>query len=476
MPDWGALIRSAALPFVGAALGGAQAGSRQGVNMDEFNRVLAENAERKRQQAANRAQWEALRTITGGAVPPEQISAAEAGGLDPGAIQFMLPKTTRDPYTGEVLRTDPLTGQMVSEGVVGIPRPAKTASQPVVYDAKRGVMVNKATGEVISPPGLPPLPPPRPRETVEEYAAKQAAGAKARLAAEMGVYDTATGGMPAAPPGTETAAPNRPVNESVLQGVDPGTQDMVRLLTDYKIPLPSGFALRSPRWMRLLTLAAQYDPSFDATQYNVRMGVRRDFTAGPSSKVVNSINTVIGHLDTLQKRAAELHASGSVPLNWSRNFMRTYYKGNPQVKNFNIARDAVANEMTRVFRGTGGSQKDIEGWKTSFSAAGTPEQLQGGIDQAIDLMESRIEALQNQYERGMGRPLDFQLLSPRAAQVLGQLRSGATPGVTAGVPAPAPVPTVTGKLTVRRKSDGQIGVISPQYFDPGKFEKVEEPQ
>jgi hypothetical protein len=172
-----------------------------------------------------------------------------------------------------------------------------------------------------------------------------------------------------------------------------------------------------------LSLASQYDPSFSASQYNVRMKTRLDFTSGQSSRVVNSLNTVMGHLDTLKKRAAELKPGWSPAYNYLSNLLKTQ-SGSPVVKNFLMARDAVAHELMRAFRQTGGSVSEVREWQSNISQAGSAEQLDGAIDQALDLMDSRLEALRNQYEKGMGKPLDFDLLNPKSQEILARLRSG----------------------------------------------------
>lgn len=159
MPDWGALIRSATLPLLGAATGLGQAASRQTIDMGQFNQLVAESAERKRQQAANRAQWEALRTITGGTVPPEQINAAEAAGLDPSMITSMMNQYQITPG-GEVAEFPPFGVPRKVEGLQFQPRTTTRApgAPPVSYDARRGVLVHRDTGEIVIPSGLPPLP------------------------------------------------------------------------------------------------------------------------------------------------------------------------------------------------------------------------------------------------------------------------------------------------------------------------------
>jgi len=197
-------------------------------------------------------------------------------------------------------------------------------------------------------------------------------------------------------------------------------KNIANQLVNYKIPLPSGFALRSPYWQTVLGIAGDIDPTFDATQYNVRLKARQDFTSGKSAQNIRSINTLIGHLNTLEDKAKGLE-NGSVQL-WNKiaNTGLTQ-TGDPRVVEFNNAANAVESELAAVFKGTGATDQEIKQWRQSLGASQSPEQLKKGIQTAIELMGSRMDALQNQYEVAMGKPKDFRFLSSRSQKILKNL-------------------------------------------------------
>ncbi len=221
----------------------------------------------------------------------------------------------------------------------------------------------------------------------------------------------------------DALAPGRPVNEAAFAGVSPQMASTVKQLADYKIPFPSGVALKTPYWQRVIDLAGRYDPSFDATQYGTRVGVRRDFTSGPTSKALGSANKAIHHLRTLREKGRLLNNYSNPMVNWGANLAKQQ-RGKDVVNNFNTARDAVAMELTKFFRGTGGNKSDIDSWKSVLSPNASPEQIEGAIHTALDLFDGQIQSLQDRYERGMGRPLDFKLLSPDSEAILSELRGG----------------------------------------------------
>lgn len=210
-------------------------------------------------------------------------------------------------------------------------------------------------------------------------------------------------------------------NERALQGVSAGDAAVIKQLAEYKIPLPSGMALRTPYWQNILGRTALYDPTFDATQYNVRMGVKRDFTSGTSSKTALSLNTAIGHLESLAKAADELDNSSFTPLNSIVNRIQPL-AGDPRVKKLNTTANAVAGELATVFKNTSGTDQEIKSWREQFSAYDSPRQIkEGGVNQAIELIGSRLGALRNKYEQGLGKPIDFQILSPKSRRILKSL-------------------------------------------------------
>ncbi len=207
------------------------------------------------------------------------------------------------------------------------------------------------------------------------------------------------------------------IGEKALEGVDPGMASVVKQLTDYRIPLPSGMALRTPYWQRVLELAAAYDPTFDATQYGVRLAARKDFTQGKAAKNILSLNTAIRHLETLQKASDGLQNRGLTPWNSVVNTVQSK-AGASRVVRFVTAANAVENELAALFKGTGATDQEIKAWRGSFNENMSPEQLRVSITQAVELMGGRLAALQGQYQQAMGKPAAFTMLNKKSRETL----------------------------------------------------------
>jgi hypothetical protein len=214
--------------------------------------------------------------------------------------------------------------------------------------------------------------------------------------------------------------------------------DQIKALADGRLAFPAGFALKTPYWQSMLSLTAQYDPTFDAINYGSRAATRRDFTAGKSAQSANALNTVLGHLDSLGQAADELRNT-SIPLwNSMANAVQSG-TGDPRVKKFEATKKAVVDELTRAWRGTGGSEGDIKTWSSTMNASNSPEQLHGVIGQIGELLESKIGALNDQYRKGMGTTAGgLDLMSQNSAKVLQKIKKRAgidTPSQNAGTSA-----------------------------------------
>lgn len=173
-------------------------------------------------------------------------------------------------------------------------------------------------------------------------------------------------------------------------------------------------------WNAALEMAMEQDPTLSEMSYPTRQATRRSFTSGPDSKNVTSINTLIGHLASLDKSAKGLGNIWSPSLNWLGNVMQTGV-GNPKVTKFNMDLGAVESELASVFKQTGATDEEIKAWRQRISSSQSPAQLDATVKEAVSLMGSRLEALRNKYEQGMGTSRDLQILSPKSRKILGDL-------------------------------------------------------
>jgi len=244
----------------------------------------------------------------------------------------------------------------------------------------------------------------------------RAAASERRAAKE---FDVKYGMRPA--PGDATKS-----GEEYLATLPPALAGQVRAIAEGRRAFPTGMGLRSPQAQELVAAATQYDPTIDAANAATRAATRKDFTSGKAAQNLTSLNTAIGHLATLRQSARALNNTKLRAWNTVGNYLANE-TGDPRVRNFSIARQAVASELTRAFRGTGGSMTEVKDWENSINSADSPDQLEGAIQKATELLRSRLDAMQSQYQQGLGRSADvMQFLTPKNRQVLENLETGGT--------------------------------------------------
>lgn len=205
--------------------------------------------------------------------------------------------------------------------------------------------------------------------------------------------------------------------EDYLKTVPPRLQELVKSIADYKADLSKVTSLRGNERQRLAAMVMQYDPTFDMSQYGARSALRREFVSGKAAANIRSLNTAVGHLNDLSKAAGALD-------NYSWQFINSVTNwasektGDPRVTNFKVKANAVEGELASVFKGTGATDQEIKAWREAINSSQSPEQLKGVIEGAIELMGSRMNALTSQFETGLRKPKDFQILNQKSRKIL----------------------------------------------------------
>jgi hypothetical protein len=241
------------------------------------------------------------------------------------------------------------------------------------------------------------------------------------------------------------------------------------MLLDYAVPLPSGIALSREPWASAVQAAGDVDPTWKESEYQSRLAARKSFTSGADAKNINGINTAIGHLKTLKDAGADLGNSPWPLVNKVGNYYATA-AGKPKVVRFETAANAVVNELASVFKGTGATDQEIQAWRKTISASNSPDQLNGAIKQAVELLGSRMQALTNKWEQSQGKPMDMKILSPKSRLVLKSMGLNANeyePAAKApAAAAPASAAPAAGEQTAVNPTTGQRLVLRGGQWVP----------
>jgi hypothetical protein len=250
--------------------------------------------------------------------------------------------------------------------------------------------------------------------------AKKAAAAKAELDLKNAqeAYD-------AAHPKTKGDGPFGP---AFLQTLPPADQEIVKALADGRLPFPTSFALRSPYWQTKIQQVAQFDPTFDATNYNTRAKARASIANGPLGKSNNALNTAMGHLGTLYDQVNGTASHGGFPFATTVNAVENEYlrrRGDKGITNFMDTASKLADELEAAYRGSNGAEAGVVRQLKNLDPNMSYEQKIGVIQNAVDLLASKMAANLSQFNVSTGGTPTWDMLDPHAKQVLQRIAPGA---------------------------------------------------
>lgn len=250
-------------------------------------------------------------------------------------------------------------------------------------------------------------------------AAAQAETIRHNKAMEPGALFGASG---AAPAGNLTG-------DDFLKTLPPGQASEIKAYAEGRRPFPTGMSYA--KLQPLIQLVGQYDPSFDAANYNARNKARTDMTSpsGTGGKTINALNTAIQHAGRLSDLIEQLDNYESPLANAVTNPLRTA-TGSTKVTNFNAVAPQLMKEIERAWRGSGGSTADIDGLIKSIGSNLGKQQQREALGQFVELLKGKLDSTQTQRDNVLGPsagqdiPVLFKENAPLVDKILTRAGSG----------------------------------------------------
>lgn len=206
------------------------------------------------------------------------------------------------------------------------------------------------------------------------------------------------------------------VNDPLVQSVAKGDMKIGDVLTP-RTPLP----LRK----QFLAAVIQANPNFKSSDYDIEKGVMKEFTSGDAAKSLTAFNTAISHAQQAQAAADAMGNDNWRSLNKLSNALGVEF-GSDKVTNFNAVKSALTGEVSKVFKGGQATDAEIKEVQGPLNAANSPAQLKGALDTVIHLMNSKRDALKQQYEAGTKAQPNFGAAQHVAGGPAQGLQEGAT--------------------------------------------------
>jgi hypothetical protein len=224
--------------------------------------------------------------------------------------------------------------------------------------------------------------------------------------------------------------------DDYLATLNPGMANVVKAIGDYAANAQQIASLRSGNREAMMQRVLQYKPDFQSTEYSARQKLVSDFKAGEESKKIVNQNQVIAHMGTLNKLAEDVKNGDSKDLNSLINNIANR-TGNPAINNYDLAAQAVSEELMRTFRQVSSSEREAQDFERKLKSNLSPQQIGGALRTGAELVLGRVEATNNKWNIGMGTTTGFPgILSPDSRAVLDSLgvKKGAIPSASGGSP------------------------------------------
>lgn len=198
------------------------------------------------------------------------------------------------------------------------------------------------------------------------------------------------------------------LQNALPQGQNGQPSSIAQALASNQMKWQDVVSMRTPMAIKqkLLDEVRSINPNYNSGDFSIEQGVRKSATSGKIADNLTAFNTAIDHAKQLQSAANALD-NGDLPgLNKIGNALG-YQFGSDKTTNFNVIKNALAGEVSKVFKGGQATDAEIRAVEEPFSAANSPAQLKGAIQNAVSLMNSKRNALKEQVEKGMTGQANF---------------------------------------------------------------------
>lgn len=256
------------------------------------------------------------------------------------------------------------------------------------------------------------------------------------------------GASPVSYVGTLNDRPAGQYFPDVLEGETPEMRNTVKAIAEGRRAMPA-LGRNNPYNRKISELVQLYNPSWDQSTFPARQRTVNEFNVGVAAKNLTATKTLAGHLQSLYDAAKVLDNSRYPIVNAVQQGIGTqtalYGKAyQDAIADYETKRKAVADEAAKVFAGSTSALADREEWMKMYSPTAPMNVQVQKIRSTVDLVDSRLNAIADQYNRGMSTNRQaYDLIEPKYKAIFDRMRhadpekekaaaSGPPPGSVAG--------------------------------------------
>lgn len=221
------------------------------------------------------------------------------------------------------------------------------------------------------------------------------------------------------------------MNTSTYATAPADDQRLARNLVDGRIrPSDIGYRDRG----RIVSLASEYadmqGKDFQSFGGDVNAGMAKNLAYGKMGQNTLSLNTALGHIGDASKAYDQLQNTNQQWLNIPINKLKRM-TNDPAIVALDLKLNAVAGEMATTFKSGGATDQEIGHFANVLNDNLTPSQAHAALQSAGELLNSRLNALQNQQSSVRGsNGSQRELISPHGKDVMNQFNDAKTEPIT----------------------------------------------
>ena len=216
--------------------------------------------------------------------------------------------------------------------------------------------------------------------------------------------------------------------EDYLQTLPPQMQPLIKKYASGELPVPVMRGTNSviPQVLEAIT---QYDPTFDATNFNARNKTAQDFSAGGvTGKKFGNINTALSHAGNLEQNFTSLNNTRFPLVNAIVNPLENALGNQRMQEHLGATKrniEDLSGELAAAFRSTGMSEADIARQISALSSNESPAGMKGGMQATVKDLEGKFQPQIDAYNRTMGTHKTIaDFITPEARTVYDRISAG----------------------------------------------------
>jgi spore germination cell wall hydrolase CwlJ-like protein len=220
---------------------------------------------------------------------------------------------------------------------------------------------------------------------------------------------------------------------------DPKYASQVQAIIEGRAPYPTGMLLKTPYGQRLAQDVTQADPSFESGNATARVKTRNEFMTGGVGSPAGQItagNTALQHAGEMSDALERMKEGGGIMrdlgnagipvVSYAANQIKNKsVQGTPEgaaLNDFMTAKNHFSEEVTKFYAGSAGSEAERTRALANLDAAKSLPELRSAIKTEVNLMQGKVNALQDRWKNGMG-PLvpEFPLIQPKSQDAINRV-------------------------------------------------------